>query len=141
MPASVVTSVYSIGPDGRGGVGLGEREAAAVCSTGAFVVGAFAAGCLQAESNTPKHAKRQHKRLRGVIRIEELLLDVSVPPAIAGGYVVDALGSKGNAPTRYREVVLTVSKFGSEPRDSNQISISIAVGPTRNSAYSGACTT
>ncbi len=31
--------------------------------------------------------------------------------AVAGGYVVDALGYKGCAPTRYREVVLTVSKF------------------------------
>src|SRR6185503_2272577 len=31
--------------------------------------------------------------------------------AVAGGYVVDALGHKGCAPTRYREVVLTVSKF------------------------------
>jgi hypothetical protein len=29
--------------------------------------------------------------------------------AVAGGYVVDVLGSKGCAPTRYREVVLTVS--------------------------------
>jgi len=30
--------------------------------------------------------------------------------AVAGGYEVEALGSKGCAPTRYREVVLTVSK-------------------------------
>jgi hypothetical protein len=30
--------------------------------------------------------------------------------AVAGGYVVDALG-KGCAPTRYREVVLTASKL------------------------------
>ena len=34
--------------------------------------------------------------------------------AVAGGYVVDALGYKGCAPTRYRVVVLTVSKSGSE---------------------------
>jgi len=30
--------------------------------------------------------------------------------AVAGGYVVDMLRYKGFAPTRYREVVLTVSK-------------------------------
>ncbi len=31
--------------------------------------------------------------------------------AVAGGYVVDTLGSKAaHAPTRYREVVLTLSK-------------------------------
>jgi len=30
--------------------------------------------------------------------------------AVAGGYEVEALGSKGFAPTRYRGVVLTLSK-------------------------------
>jgi hypothetical protein len=36
--------VYSIGPDGRGGVGLGDGDALAVSVTGEFVVGAGAAG-------------------------------------------------------------------------------------------------
>src|ERR1041384_7281391 len=40
-------------------------------------------------------------------------------------------------PTRYCAVVLTVSKC----RASIQISISIAIGPTRNNAYNGAHTT
>jgi hypothetical protein len=57
-----VTSVNSIGPDGRGGVGLGEGEAAATCSAGAFADGAFATGCLHEASNTPKHTKRKQER-------------------------------------------------------------------------------
>ena len=52
MPASVVTSVYSIGPDGRGGVGLGEGEAAATCSAEVFAAGAVGAACLHAEKES-----------------------------------------------------------------------------------------
>ena len=34
--------------------------------------------------------------------------------AVAGGYVVDGLRSAAHAPTRYREVVLTLSKSSSD---------------------------
>ena len=45
----------------------------------------------------------------------------SVPPALAGGYVVDPLGSKSCACTHpLPQVVLTVSKSGSDFGDSDE---------------------
>src|SRR5262245_57263364 len=61
MPASAVTSVYSIGPEGRGGVGLADGEGAAACS-GVAEGGATVTGCLQPESNTARHNKIKAER-------------------------------------------------------------------------------
>ena len=57
MPASAVTSVNSMGPEGRGGVGLGDGEAAAVCSAGVLVVGPVEAGCLQETRRRTRNKK------------------------------------------------------------------------------------
>src|SRR5215213_8653056 len=47
MPAWAVTSVNSTGPDGRGGVGLGEGDTTAAAVSVAGAVGATVAGFLQ----------------------------------------------------------------------------------------------
>jgi hypothetical protein len=56
MPASVVTSVNSIAPDGRGGVGLGVGDGVAVAAVSAFC-GVTAAGCLQPQIKTAKQSR------------------------------------------------------------------------------------
>src|SRR5829696_2195769 len=56
-PAWAVTSVNSIGPEGRGGVGLGEGDTAAIGSLDG-AVGATVAGCLQATKNTRQDKKK-----------------------------------------------------------------------------------
>jgi len=50
MPASEVTSVYSIAPEGRGGVGLGDGDATAAVVSVAGAAGATEAGCLHADN-------------------------------------------------------------------------------------------
>ena len=52
----------SIGPEGRGGVGLGDGDAAATASVEGSA-GATAAGCLQDESRRPKHIKRRYREI------------------------------------------------------------------------------
>src|SRR6185295_13211550 len=59
MPASAVTSVNSMSPEGRGGVGLGEGEAAAICSDEVLVAGATCAGCLHPASRTKRRKSNQ----------------------------------------------------------------------------------
>src|SRR5690242_7905225 len=71
MPAWAVTSVNSIGPDGRGGVGLGDGDAAASCSAGELDVGATVAGCLQEVSKRATHTRRGYLRQRGIIITEK----------------------------------------------------------------------
>ena len=56
MPASAVTSVNSIAPEGRGGVGLGDGDATAAAVSVAGAAGATAAGFLQ------EHSKRQNMK-------------------------------------------------------------------------------
>ena len=46
MPACAVTSVNSIAPEGRGGVGLAEGEGEAVAATSAGCAAGFCADCL-----------------------------------------------------------------------------------------------
>src|SRR5688572_15638115 len=67
MPASAVASAYSIGPDGRGGVGLGDGEGAAACSPGVVAAGATEFCCLQPENNTPRHSRVMEKRMQTFI--------------------------------------------------------------------------
>src|SRR6266536_2745859 len=57
MPAWAVTSVNSIGPEGRTGLGLGDGEAAATSSLGWAAVGAFEEVSLQAET---RQTRRQY---------------------------------------------------------------------------------
>jgi len=64
MPASDVTSVNSISPEGRGGVGLGDGDATATCSAGAFAGGALGAGCLHEHTRNTRHTKRQYLCIR-----------------------------------------------------------------------------
>ena len=47
MPASVVTSVNSIAPEGRGGVGVGDGDATAAAVSVAGAAGATVGACLQ----------------------------------------------------------------------------------------------
>ena len=56
MPASEVTSVNSIAPDGRGGVGLGDGDATAAVVSVDGAAGATVGACLQ------EHSKRQIKK-------------------------------------------------------------------------------
>src|SRR5215210_9094066 len=57
MPASGVTSVNSIAPEGRGGVGLGDGDATAAAVSVAGAAGATVAGCLQAPKSAAKSKK------------------------------------------------------------------------------------
>src|SRR4051794_7454072 len=92
MPASAVTSVNSIAPDGRGGVGLGEGDAAATCSAAVFAAGAVGAACLHAESNRPTQIKRQYLRVIFVLeefpakaqRRKEILKSLFAPLRLCG---------------------------------------------------------
>ena len=61
MPASEVTSVNSIGPEGRGGVGLGDGEATAAAVSAAGAAGATVAGCLQPAKRAAKKKKINDK--------------------------------------------------------------------------------
>ena len=58
MPASELTSVNSIVPDGRGSVGLGDGDATAAAVSLAGAAGATAAGCLQADKRTSAKKKK-----------------------------------------------------------------------------------
>src|SRR6266496_5718144 len=60
MPAWAVTSVNSIGPEGRTGLGLGDGEAAATSSLGWAAVGAFEEVSLQAETRHTRQTRRQY---------------------------------------------------------------------------------
>ncbi len=57
MPASEETSVNSIAPEGRGGVGLGDGDATAAAVSLAGAAGATEAGCLQADRTTTAKEK------------------------------------------------------------------------------------
>src|SRR5690349_25056490 len=61
IPASVVTSVNSIGPAGRGGVGLGDGDAVAACSAEVFA-GVTATGCLHADSSNTAQNRMQPQK-------------------------------------------------------------------------------
>src|SRR2546421_12709053 len=67
IPAWAVTSVNSIGPDGRGGVGLGDGDAAADCSAEEFAAGAWAACCLHPTSRNI--ATKRHKNHKDLLKI------------------------------------------------------------------------
>jgi hypothetical protein len=56
MPASAVTSVNSIAPEGRGGVGLGDGDATAAAVSVAGAAGAAVGDCLHEDR------KRQIKK-------------------------------------------------------------------------------
>ena len=60
MPASEVTSVNSIAPEGRGGVGLGDGDATAAAVSVAGAAGAAVGDCLH-EVN-PRQTSRQNVR-------------------------------------------------------------------------------
>src|SRR5688500_11996655 len=77
MPAWVVTSVYSTGPDGRGGVGLGEGDAIATCSVDVLATGAAGGGCLHAPSDTTQI--KRHKASHRLHRSRKLRRHSSFP--------------------------------------------------------------
>jgi hypothetical protein len=60
MPASEVTSVNSIAPEGRGGVGLGDGDATAAAVSVAGAAGATEAGCLHADTKTTAKKKNMN---------------------------------------------------------------------------------
>ena len=97
MPASAVTSVNSIAPLGRGGVGLAEGDGDAVATS--FVCdGAVACGCCLQE--TIRISKKRLSMIRGRIEFIKKL----------------------------------TAAYTDLRRDSHQISMMFAVGPTTNSA-------
>ena len=61
MPDSEVTSVNSIAPEGRGGVGLGDGDATAAAVSVAGAVGAAVGDCLH-EARNPRQISRQNVR-------------------------------------------------------------------------------
>ena len=58
MPASAVTSVNSIAPEGRGGVGLGDGDATAAAVSDAGAVGAAAGDFLHEVISNPRQTRR-----------------------------------------------------------------------------------
>src|SRR5689334_15472691 len=56
MPASAVTSVNSIAPEGRGGVGLAVGDGVAAVAVSGFC-GVIVAGCLQPQMKTAKRSR------------------------------------------------------------------------------------
>jgi len=81
MPAWADTSVNSTGPDGRGGVGLGDGDGAwfEISTTGA--AGAVGAGCLQAE--TIRKLKRQKISKHRLIYKFVFLSEIFVTPSFS----------------------------------------------------------
>jgi hypothetical protein len=68
IPAWAVTSLNSIGPEGRGGVGVGVGDpASAVTSLDGAGAGVSEDDCLQPEIRKPRQNKRQQARLRATI--------------------------------------------------------------------------
>jgi 2C-methyl-D-erythritol 2,4-cyclodiphosphate synthase len=63
MPASVVTSVNSIAPEGLGGVGLGDGDAMAAAVSDAGAAGAAVGDCLH-EVNPRQTSKKKEKYRR-----------------------------------------------------------------------------
>ena len=59
MPACVDTSVYSIGPEGRGGVGLGEGDGAWLATSELLAFVVVTACGLQAERKTNETSRKQ----------------------------------------------------------------------------------
>ena len=59
MPAWAVTSVNSIGPEGRGGVGLVNGVGVWLAPSGEAAAGAVDVGCLQAENKRNETSTRQ----------------------------------------------------------------------------------
>src|ERR1051326_5973497 len=62
MPASAVTSVNSIGPEGRGGVGLGDGDAVTAISAGAWACGVTLAADLQPQIKATKENRTNADR-------------------------------------------------------------------------------
>lgn len=59
IPACAVTSVNSMGPDGRGGVGLADGTGVWLTISGEAAPGAVGAGCLHPENRENKLSSRQ----------------------------------------------------------------------------------
>ena len=148
MPAVALTSVYSIGPDGRGGVGVGVGLAATTSLGVALSTGAVADGCLHADRTSMATSTRwkvisfrrikislsflrfaacgRNDPLNHTKQHEELFVSFRVTSWIVF-YALFCLHGRENY------FAMLCSRL-----DSSHISISMAVGPTRNNAYSGA---
>src|SRR6267378_7151386 len=66
IPACAETSVNSIGPDGRGGVGLGDGEGVWIATSAGVALGVVAAGCLHAESRNGLSRRQKIIKLRRI---------------------------------------------------------------------------
>src|ERR1043165_3648248 len=62
MPASAVTSVNSLGTEGRGGVGLGDGDAVTAISAGAWACGVTLAADLQPQIEATKQNRTNADR-------------------------------------------------------------------------------